>query len=63
MELTSSPHELNALSGSARSARSRPPARPAPRPARVSRATVAAAMLDEAENPARAGTIAIPLER
>lgn len=32
-------------------------------PARVSRATVAAAMLDEAENPARAGTIAIPLER
>ena len=32
-------------------------------PARVSRATVAAAMLDEAENPAYPGTVAIPLER
>jgi myo-inositol-1(or 4)-monophosphatase len=32
-------------------------------PARVSRATVAAAMLDEAESPRYAGTIAIPLER
>lgn len=32
-------------------------------PARVSRATVAAAMLDEAENPACPGTVAIPLER
>ncbi|WP_305787224.1 NAD(P)-dependent oxidoreductase [Symbioplanes lichenis] len=30
-------------------------------PARVSRATVAAAMLDEAEKPAHAGTIALPL--
>ena len=32
-------------------------------PARVSRATVAAAMLDEAESPRFAGAIAIPLER
>ncbi|GAA2472165.1 NAD(P)-dependent oxidoreductase [Winogradskya humida] len=32
-------------------------------PARVSRATVAAAMLDEAENPTYPGAIAIPLER
>jgi uncharacterized protein YbjT (DUF2867 family) len=32
-------------------------------PARVSRATVAAAMLDEAEDPVYPGTIAIPLER
>ncbi|HUN35475.1 MAG TPA: NAD(P)-binding oxidoreductase [Trebonia sp.] len=32
-------------------------------PARVSRATVAAAMLDEAEDPRYAGTIAIPLQR
>ena len=32
-------------------------------PARVSRATVAAAMLDEAENPVRPGAIALPLER
>ncbi|MFD9733314.1 NAD(P)-dependent oxidoreductase [Umezawaea sp. NPDC059074] len=32
-------------------------------PARVSRATVAAAMLDEAEDPTYPGTIAIPLER
>jgi len=32
-------------------------------PAKVSRATVAAAMLDEAENPGYAGLIAIPLER
>ena len=32
-------------------------------PAKVSRATVAAAMLDEAESPRRPGTIAIPLER
>jgi uncharacterized protein len=32
-------------------------------PARVSRATVAAAMLDEAENPAYPGAVAIPLER
>jgi len=32
-------------------------------PARVSRATVAAAMLDEAENPTYRGTVAIPLER
>ncbi|MGH3191870.1 MAG: hypothetical protein ACRDOL_32430 [Streptosporangiaceae bacterium] len=32
-------------------------------PARVSRATVAAAMLDEAESPRHTGTIAIPLER
>jgi uncharacterized protein len=32
-------------------------------PAKVSRATVAAAMLDEAESPRYAGTIAIPLER
>lgn len=32
-------------------------------PARVSRATVAAAMLDEAENPSFAGKVAIPLER
>jgi uncharacterized protein len=32
-------------------------------PAGVSRATVAAAMLDEAESPRYAGTIAIPLER
>lgn len=32
-------------------------------PARVSRATVAAAMLDEAESPRYPGTIAIPLER
>jgi hypothetical protein len=32
-------------------------------PARVSRATVAAAMLDEAEEPHHAGAIAIPLER
>ena len=32
-------------------------------PARVSRATVAAAMLDEAENPAFTATVAIPLER
>ncbi|SFE85299.1 hypothetical protein SAMN05421541_10447 [Actinoplanes philippinensis] len=31
-------------------------------PARVSRATVAAAMLDEAENPAHAGAVALPLE-
>ncbi|WP_033337721.1 NAD(P)-dependent oxidoreductase [Catenuloplanes japonicus] len=32
-------------------------------PARVSRATVAAAMLDEAENHAHAGGVALPLER
>ncbi|HEY2701122.1 MAG TPA: NAD(P)-binding oxidoreductase [Pseudonocardiaceae bacterium] len=32
-------------------------------PARVSRATVAAAMLDEAEQPRHAGSIAVPLER
>jgi uncharacterized protein len=32
-------------------------------PARVSRATVAAAMLDEAETPRFAGVVAIPLER
>jgi hypothetical protein len=32
-------------------------------PATVSRATVAAAMLDEAESPRYAGMIAIPLER
>jgi hypothetical protein len=32
-------------------------------PARVSRATVAAAMLDEAESPRYAGAIAVPLER
>jgi hypothetical protein len=32
-------------------------------PASVSRATVAAAMLDEAESPRYAGAIAIPLER
>lgn len=32
-------------------------------PARVSRATVAAAMLDEAEHPKYAGNIAIPLDR
>jgi uncharacterized protein len=32
-------------------------------PARVSRATVAAAMLDEAENPRYLGAIAVPLER
>jgi len=32
-------------------------------PAKVSRATVAAAMLDEAEQPRFAGTIAIPLDR
>jgi uncharacterized protein len=32
-------------------------------PAKVSRATVAAAMLDEAESPRWPGTIAIPLER
>ncbi|WP_250034491.1 NAD(P)-dependent oxidoreductase [Paractinoplanes maris] len=32
-------------------------------PARISRATVAAAMLDEAENPAHAGAIAVPLPR
>ncbi|MCO8271038.1 SDR family oxidoreductase [Actinoplanes sp. TRM 88003] len=32
-------------------------------PACVSRATVAAALLDEAENPAYAGSIALPLER
>jgi nucleoside-diphosphate-sugar epimerase len=32
-------------------------------PARVSRATVAAAMLDEAEDPAHPGAVAIPLER
>jgi len=32
-------------------------------PARVSRATVAAAMLDEAEDPAFPGTIAFPLDR
>jgi uncharacterized protein len=32
-------------------------------PAKVSRATVAAAMLDEAESPRYAGTIAIPLDR
>ncbi|MFC4070221.1 NAD(P)-dependent oxidoreductase [Actinoplanes subglobosus] len=32
-------------------------------PARVSRATVAAAMLDEAENPAYAGGVAVPLQR
>ncbi|MFI5932003.1 NAD(P)-dependent oxidoreductase [Actinoplanes sp. NPDC051494] len=32
-------------------------------PARVSRATVAAAMLDEAENAAHPGAVAIPLER
>ncbi|MEU8663736.1 hypothetical protein AB0C31_44635, partial [Actinoplanes philippinensis] len=31
-------------------------------PARVSRATVAAAMLDEAGNPAHAGAVALPLE-
>jgi hypothetical protein len=29
----------------------------------VSRATVAAAMLDEAENPAYAGGVAVPLQR
>jgi hypothetical protein len=34
-----------------------------PFPARVSRATVAAAMLDEAESPRYGGMIAIPLER
>jgi uncharacterized protein YbjT (DUF2867 family) len=32
-------------------------------PARVSRATVAAAMLDEAESPRYAGRVAVPLER
>ena len=32
-------------------------------PARVSRATVAAAMLDEAESPRFPGTVAIPLDR
>jgi hypothetical protein len=32
-------------------------------PARASRATVAAAMLDEAENPRYLGAIAVPLER
>jgi hypothetical protein len=32
-------------------------------PARVSRATVAAAMLDEAETPRFPGVIAVPLER
>jgi hypothetical protein len=32
-------------------------------PARVSRATVAAAMLDEAENPTHTGGVALPLER
>lgn len=32
-------------------------------PARVSRATVAAAMLDEAEDPAHPGAVVIPLER
>ncbi|HEY4460714.1 MAG TPA: NAD(P)-dependent oxidoreductase, partial [Pseudonocardiaceae bacterium] len=32
-------------------------------PARVSRATVAAAMLDEAEQPQHVGSIAIPLSR
>ncbi|BEL05395.1 NAD(P)H-binding protein [Actinoplanes sichuanensis] len=32
-------------------------------PARVTRATVAAAMLDEAENPAHSGGIALPLQR
>jgi uncharacterized protein len=32
-------------------------------PSRVSRATVAAAMLDEAESPRFAGRIALPLER
>jgi len=32
-------------------------------PARVSRATVAAAMLDEAEDPAYPGAVAIPLDR
>jgi uncharacterized protein YbjT (DUF2867 family) len=32
-------------------------------PARVSRATVAAAMLDEAESPHFAGQVAVPLER
>ncbi|WP_405494054.1 NAD(P)-dependent oxidoreductase [Nocardia sp. NBC_00511] len=32
-------------------------------PARVSRATVAAAMLDEAESPRHLGSIAVPLER
>jgi uncharacterized protein len=32
-------------------------------PARVSRATVAAAMLDEAEDPAHPGTVAVPLDR
>jgi uncharacterized protein YbjT (DUF2867 family) len=32
-------------------------------PARVSRATVAAAMLDEAEDPAHPGAVALPLER
>lgn len=32
-------------------------------PARVSRATVAAAMLDEAESPRFAGATAVPLER
>ncbi|WP_433796718.1 NAD(P)-dependent oxidoreductase [Actinoplanes sp. CA-252034] len=32
-------------------------------PARVSRATVAAAMLDEAENPAHAGAVAVPLQQ
>lgn len=40
--------------------------RDAPRrslPARVSRATVAAAMFDEAEHPAHAGAVAVPLER
>ncbi|MFC7751774.1 NAD(P)H-binding protein [Tsukamurella soli] len=34
-----------------------------PFPARVSRATVAALMLDEAENPGEPGTIRIPLQR
>ncbi|MDP9794256.1 hypothetical protein J2S43_002768 [Catenuloplanes nepalensis] len=32
-------------------------------PSRISRATVAAAILDEAENPAHAGRIAVPLRR
>jgi hypothetical protein len=32
-------------------------------PARVSRATVAAAMLDEAESPRFAGTTAVPLQQ
>ncbi|GAB7045324.1 hypothetical protein [Catenuloplanes indicus] len=36
---------------------------PRPFPSRISRATVAAAMLDEAEHPAYPGRIAIPLER